>query len=253
MNTCKSESKRKQIWNHYCDAGFSMVNPLSKSAYESAAISYDYNYKPFLPKDRRAKILDMGCGMGHFLYYLYKRNYTNFIGIDISKQQIEFIKKNISACEELAESFKKISEKVYHADAFTFLKHHESEYDLIVANDLIEHIKKDEILQLLRLIRNSLKENGIFVAKTGNMANPFNLRLRYIDITHEIGYNEISLFQILKISNFSEINIYPMRSRKRDHMIIRTMRNAILPLIGLLFGVHISRLYEPLIFCVAEK
>lgn len=253
MNNSKSESKRKQIWDRYCDAGFSVVNPLSKSAYESAAISYDYNYKPFLPKDRRAKILDIGCGMGHFLYYLYKRNYTNFVGIDLSKQQIEFIKEDILTCEELADVFRKISKNVYHADAFTILKQHESEYDLIVANDLIEHIKKDEILQLLRLIRNSLKENGMFIAKTGNMKNPFNLGLRYIDFTHEIGYDENSLFQILKITNFSEINIYQMQTKKRDSMIIRTMRNAILSLIWFLFGVQIPRLYEPLIFCVAKK
>lgn len=194
MNTSKSESesKRNQIWDHFCDAGFSIVNPLSKSAYESSAISYNYNYKSFLPKNRRAKILDIGCGMGHFLYYLYTQNYTDFIGIDISKQQIEFIKRDILACEELAESFKKNSKNVYHANAFTFLKQLESEYDLIVANDLIEHIEKNEILQLLGLIRNNLKENGIFIAKTPNMGNPFNLRLRYIDFTHEIGYDELS-------------------------------------------------------------
>lgn len=249
----KRERKGNQIWDHYCDAGFSVVNPLSISAYESAAISYGYNYKSFLPKNRRAKILDIGCGMGHFLYYLYTQNYTNFIGIDISKQQIAFIKNDFLACEELAESFKKISEKVYQADAFTFLKQHESEYELIVANDLIEHIEKDKILQLFGLIRNSLKENGAFIAKTPNMGNPFSLKARYVDFTHEIGYDEISLFQILKISNFREINIYQMRNKKRDSMIICTMRNAILPLIWLLFGVHIPRLYEPLIFCVARR
>ena len=47
------------------------------------------------------------------------------------------------------------------------------------------------------------------------MGNPFNLRLRYIDFTHEIGYDELSLNQILKISNSSEINIYQMRTKKK--------------------------------------
>ncbi|KAF5438174.1 hypothetical protein C5S35_00375, partial [Candidatus Methanophagaceae archaeon] len=44
---------------------------------------------------------------------------------------------------------------------------------------------------------------------------PFSLKARYIDFTHEIGYDEISLFQILKISNFREINIYQMRNKKK--------------------------------------
>jgi len=43
----------------------------------SAAAFYDYNYKPVLLKDLKARILDIGCGMGQFIYHLYKKKYTN--------------------------------------------------------------------------------------------------------------------------------------------------------------------------------
>jgi len=123
--------------------------------------------------------------MGHFLYFLNKMGYSNFIGIDISPQQVAFVRKYIT-------------NNVILADGFDFLKEairRREHFDIIVLNDVIEHIPKVKILELLKLILNTLKPGGKVFIKTGNMWNPFNLGIRYIDFTHETGFTEDSLYQ----------------------------------------------------------
>ncbi|MCX7704381.1 MAG: class I SAM-dependent methyltransferase [Planctomycetota bacterium] len=52
-------------------------------------ITFRKYYLPHLPKDKNAKILELGCGYGAFLLFLKQQGYTNLIGVDISPQQVE--------------------------------------------------------------------------------------------------------------------------------------------------------------------
>lgn len=47
----------------------------------------------FLPKDKNAKIIDVGCGNGSFVWWLRQIGYQNVEGIDISKEQVESASK----------------------------------------------------------------------------------------------------------------------------------------------------------------
>lgn len=195
----------RRVYDHY-GAHFLKLNAPTKEAFESAAKSYAAWYKNFLPPNKNAKILDIGCGMGHFLYFLKKEGYTNLFGIDISKQQIDFVKENIT-------------ENVAVADVFDFLKGKSNFFDVIVFNDLIEHIPKERILEFLHLVFNSLEVGGgVVFIKTDNMSNPFGLRGRYMDITHEVGFTEHRLFEVLNTIGFQDIRLmgayYPVVSFK---------------------------------------
>ncbi len=174
---------------------FTRFNEIDHKQYEIAASSYETNYGKFLPLNKDVKILDIGCGMGHFLYYLKTRGYMNFSGIDIGKTQVDFCKKHFTKNVELA-------------NAIDYLKCQENEYDVIIMNDIIEHIVKDEVIHLLKLVKKSLNKNGVILIKTLNMGNPFGLNLRYSDFTHETGYTEQSLFQILDAVGFKQISLF---------------------------------------------
>jgi hypothetical protein len=41
------------------------------------------------------------------------------------------------------------------------------------------------------------------------MRNPFNLATRHIDFTHEVGFTENSLHQVLTVAGFSNVKIEP--------------------------------------------
>lgn len=170
--------------------------PLRK-AYEAAVKSYGIEYGKFLPPNKNARILDVGCGIGLFLYFLKAKGYSNFFGIDISRQQVEFCRNNITDCVELV-------------DAFDFLARENKPYQAIVMTDLLEHIPKDRSIKFLSLACNALDQGGTLIIRVPNMSNPFTLKERYGDITHEVGFNEDSLYAILNAVGFDNIAIYPV-------------------------------------------
>lgn len=199
--------KDNELFEEYLSSSFKQANILTREQYEKASDGFELAYANFLPEDKNAAILDIGCGAGHFLYYLKKKGYSNFLGIDISSQQIEFCKK-------------KVSGKVKLADALEFLKDKNRVYDVIVAHDILEHVPKDKTLCLIELIYNSLKKEGIFITRVPNMSNPFSLDSRYSDFSHETGFTAKSLYQVLWVGGFRDIRILPSIS-----IPVRSIRN----------------------------
>jgi 2-polyprenyl-3-methyl-5-hydroxy-6-metoxy-1,4-benzoquinol methylase len=50
---------------------------------------YEINYRPFLPQDRHAAILDIGCGQGDFVRYMHSLGYSNITAVDIDRHAID--------------------------------------------------------------------------------------------------------------------------------------------------------------------
>jgi len=189
------ENERKKYFNEYLDSVFSSGTDLTPAGVKLSAAEYGLVYGDFLPKDRDARILDAGCGAGQFLYFLKESGYTNFFGIDLSPQQVDFCRTNIS-------------EKAVPADVFEYLKDKAGSFDLISLNDVLEHIPKDKVVSLLSLARESLKTGGKLILKTPNLGNFFSVYLRYKDFTHEAGFTERSLRQVLWLAGFREFTVF---------------------------------------------
>lgn len=182
---------KQMIFSRYLSSGFRKMNALD---YELAGNSYELNFGDIITVDRNARILDVGCGMGHFLYYLKKKGYVDFLGIEVGREQVEYCKSNITD---------KIEEV---ADIFKFLPGKPDFYDLIVLNDVLEHFNKEDVFRLLRAVLISLKDGGRLIIKTPNMGNLFGIASLCIDFTHEVGFSEVSLRQVLQVTGFKEVN-----------------------------------------------
>jgi cyclopropane fatty-acyl-phospholipid synthase-like methyltransferase len=188
------------LYEKYLNSIYARSNSLTNNEYENASEEYDKLYGKYLSHNRKQKILDIGCGTGHFLYYLKKKGLKDYIGIDISEQQIKFCKS-------------KITKKVEKADIFDYLKKNEKKYNFILANDFLEHIKHDKVYEFLNLVYQSLKNGGIFTLRVPNMSNPFSIDSRYRDFTHLTGFTEKSLYQILYIIGFRDIRVESSKIR----------------------------------------
>jgi SAM-dependent methyltransferase len=148
---------------------------------------------PWLPEDRNTPILDIGCGWGNLLLGLWASGYHNLTGVELSKEQYDVARASLP---------KEI--RLFHADAGEFLKSPAERFRLVIMFDVIEHMQKAVALDLLRSVFHAMEPPGSVVIRTANLANLAATYIRYIDFTHEVGYTEWSLFQLLDIAGFTD-------------------------------------------------
>lgn len=156
---------------------------------------FNTNYLKFLPLNKTARILDIGCGLGHFLAYVKSNNYNNFLGVDISKEQIDHCRKHITKNAQLINNLS------------AFLKENKDSFDFILMNDVVEHIEKEEIINTLSLILESLKKNGVVIIRTVNLKNRWGTAVRYMDFTHTTGFTEESIRQVMLTAGFKNVSL----------------------------------------------
>lgn len=173
--------------------GYSEVN-------ESNQAFYADNFKAFLPKDRQARILDIGCGAGQFLYFLKNLGYQDIEGCDIGEKQIKYV-RDLGIRGTLMKSIK------------DFLDGKKGYYDFIFMGQVIEHLKKEELITEMRSVFDALKDGGTLLFSTPNMCCFSGPYQRYIDVTHEIGFTERSVRQLMQIVGFKKVSILGDRIR----------------------------------------
>ena len=149
----------------------------------------------FLPKDKNAKIIDLGCGNGSFVYWLQQNGYLNAEGVDVSPEQIK-------AAQDLG------IKNIYQDDCKNYLTGKKEIYDCIFMLHVLEHFNKEEVLDILEIIHQSLKINGILVITTPNAESFFAGQFRYGDFTHDTIFAKNSIRQVLLVSNFKNIKVY---------------------------------------------
>jgi cyclopropane fatty-acyl-phospholipid synthase-like methyltransferase len=235
-----------RLFDTYNEAAFQAPDVLTQERLDQGIQKYR-GYEQFLPHDQGARILEIGCGVGYFLHFLKLKGYLNIRGIDLSPQMIGVCKANLSD----------IHAEV--ADAFPYLRSHEGKFDAIVANDVLEHIPKDRMIDLITGVYNALTVHGRFLVKVPNLGNPFAIRLRYTDFTHEVGFTEHSLSQVLWLGGFRTINIlsFPLSGpitlkSKTEHVISRVIFFWITKMMQYQ-GFVAPRILTPLVFAQAIR
>lgn len=159
---------------------------------------YGEEFYPILPTRKYLPILEVGSGYGSFLEYLIKLGYQCIHTIDRSLELNKFVNSKLGNRLSLSKNI----------DVSTFLEDVEEFYEAIVLIDVVEHIKKDDSRKILQQIYKALKDGGRLIIRTPNMANLLGCYSRYIDITHETGYTEFSLTQLLKEVGFNQVAIH---------------------------------------------
>ena len=190
----------QELFDNYYKESFSQSKSqkLDLKSFELAARKFRWNYRRFfrdIPKN--AKILDFGCGLGQFLFYLHGEGFTNLTGIDISASQVE-----------LARQMQPELDIRHVGDSMEFLQERSEKYDVIVMNDVLEHIPHSLLIETMKTIYSAITVNGIVIIKTINAAYPLSNASRYLDLTHTISFHEKSLTQLLRHSGFTDIHCF---------------------------------------------
>jgi len=182
----------KILYEHYRTVAYERANPFRP---EDAIREMDSNFGRVLPTNFDARILDVGCGMGQFLHYLKSKGYRDLMGVEISPEQVEFCQRNVTPNVMLT------------SDTVSFLTERPASWDCILLKDVIEHLPRRQVIPTLSAIFAALVPGGTVIIETGNMASASGAYMRYIDFTHESGFTEISLQQVLRAVGFDQIEV----------------------------------------------
>lgn len=209
--------------------------------------NFERNILPMLPADRKAKILDIGCGYGRYLVALDLDGYGNAFGIDVSEEQIAYAqgKLGLRNCRCI--------------DALEFLGDQSETYDAILLLDVMEHLDIAYAVDLCRAVHRALKPNGTFVVQVPNALSPLCPHL-YADITHQRAYTTESVEQILRMCGFNRFrhSATPIPVHGFKSLVRRTVWEAIInPLLKAYFlvvvGSTLGGIYTPNLLTVTTK
>ena len=112
-------------------------------------------------KNKKSKILDIGCADGKLMEDLIKLGFKNLSGIDNSENMISIAKKKLKNNNLDLNFYTQDIERIKLKD----------KYNIITAIGLIEYLNK--IKKLSKNINNLLKKNGILIIESRNKL--FNL------------------------------------------------------------------------------
>ena len=145
-----------------------------------------------LPEQNDIAIADIACGHGALVFCLNELGYSNVKGVDISPEQVDLAHKlGITDVES--------------QDMNTFLSANENAFDVVFLMDILEHLEKAELFDLLERVRNALRKGGIVIIHIPNAEGLFGLRMRYGDLTHENCFTPGSIRQALSVFGFQNI------------------------------------------------
>ncbi len=177
---------------------------IKKSAYFSNRNVTDTSYSDYtLPRylapyfteaDKDLAILDIGCGLGQTLGYLKKKGFTNLFGIDINDESIDICKKNGLAVEMVN-------------DTREFALKSGKKFDRIIMSHVLEHIRKEDMIDtLVHIKKYLLKEGGVFLLMVPNAQSYTGSYWRYEDFTHNILFTSGSCIYVLRSAGFTQID-----------------------------------------------
>ena len=154
-----------------------------------------------LPADRNAVILDLGCGAGALLFVLQRAGYRNIAGVDVSQEQID-----VAARLGIASATCATLEDFLAA-------HAPASVDAVFVMDILEHLTRPQVMQVLASIRRVLKPGGRCIAHVPNAEALYGANIRYADFTHEIALTRTSAAQVFRVAGFTQVRCFEDKPR----------------------------------------
>lgn len=187
---------------HYADAG---ARKWQKPIAEIHAFHLERlpRWLDRIPKN--ARILDAGCATGYLLGLLYAEGYTNLTGVELSLEMATIARSQLPQTVPVVQS-----------DVRDFLKECEpGAFDVILFHHVLEHIPRENTIELLRAFYQCLAPAGYLSIKVPNASYILAGNHCFCDFTHVVHFNERSLPQVLEAAGFDidkiELILHPPR------------------------------------------
>ena len=147
---------------------------------------------PRLPQDRASRIAELACGHGSFLWWLKSQGFHHITGIDSSAEQVAVAREVDCVVEK--------------AEVVGWLEHQPPQsVDALVGIDLVEHLTKDDFMNVLRQSSRALVPSGVLVLRYPNGDSPLVGLNLFNDITHIWTYTTNCVRTLAAMHDFSKV------------------------------------------------
>jgi len=185
----------QQLIRNYGKQIMQTTHQFSPSEFTRMAKRYKKIFNPYLPVDKKARMVDVGCGDGLFLYYLKSEGYESIEGVDASEDRLEICRQYVTP-------------NVHCENVLSWLEKHQGQLDVVFCHHVIEHFSGDSVYGFVERLAAALKPDGRLIITTPNACTPWAGYNLYHDLTHYRLFSSDSLTQILALYGI-KAQIYP--------------------------------------------
>ena len=184
---------RSEVIARYIFSSPGIHRPTDLAEREAFISAYQWQFKGWLPADRSARWLDLGCGQGQLMSLALRNAFREVLGVDLSAEML-------SACEALGLNVRATTRLIR---CVNLLRARTKLYRL----DFLEHLPQSEALALLRESRRLLGPAGVMFIKVPNGASPAVGDMFCSDLTHESLCTSSSIARLATLAGFSRCDV----------------------------------------------
>lgn len=185
----KTNSTQQRVVENYFRTTSATGSAASQEAFDASLIGLRRRIGPWLDVSGK-DVLDLGSGTGEICKLASDDRAASIVGVNLSTDEIEFARTQVAADfvhQDIAE---------YLADCRPL------SVDRVFALNILEHLDKDTLVQVMEEVFRVLRDGGQFVVMVPNATSPFGGMTRYWDITHYNAFTPSSMRQVANLVGF---------------------------------------------------
>lgn len=168
------------------------LNPPDKATYDKKGRGYERRFGHILDGAKIQSVLDLGCATGLLSAWLCRRGYPEVVGVDLNQPLVEVARRNVPA-------------QFVVDDAAHYLATCGRTFDVIFLLDLLEHLPRPHVVDVLRRAREAIREGGFALVRVPNMNCFLAAGKFYGDWTHQTPFTERTLEHVALLAGFSRV------------------------------------------------
>jgi 2-polyprenyl-3-methyl-5-hydroxy-6-metoxy-1,4-benzoquinol methylase len=209
LETPKGSDERRRVFRQaYSDVIGNIIEQYNPGGGETSYTDMVVGIVKVLHKVLRKpkpSVLDLGCGSGHLVVGLAKAGYDVY-GIDVSEASVAEAKRDLAAFGK--------SDRVMHADILDY--NAPAKFDIIVMDNVIEHLVPDETSDILAKCYEMLAQDGYLVVLTPHsFSGPHDISRYFVPFGskaqgfHLKEFTFTEMDECLKVSGFDDVWAFP--------------------------------------------
>jgi cyclopropane fatty-acyl-phospholipid synthase-like methyltransferase len=185
---------QSRLLEHYVSTHASVGDAVA--GLERRAPYLDRLIRDHFPVDRKATVLDLGCGHGALLWAARRAGYGNLAGVDASPEQV-------AAASRLGIA------GVRQGDLKAALAATpDASQEVVILFDLFHYFAAAEQFALADEVRRVLRPGGRWILHVPNGEAIFAARMRYWDYLATGAFTRASIAQVLRTCGFREVRCF---------------------------------------------